>query len=282
MKRTLFIAAFATLFAACQQQPQGPTQAEYDQLMAERDSLAGHMTELQDIIGGVSTSLDSIDSQEGLIFVNNEDGSRATKKQILERIHSYKDLLARQREQLAELEKQQKSAKGSIRELKTIIGRLRQEIFDKEQRIAQLESDLTSSKKNVADLQTNLAKSQELAANNANERDALQKVATAQDQVINTGYYIVGSASELKNLGFIKGVFKKKADYANLDESKFTRVDIREFSELVISGREPKLITDKPTSSYHLVDNGNGTWTLKITNPAIFWQASQFLIIQSK
>lgn len=270
------------LLTACEQEPKGPTQAEYYALMAERDSLAGHMTELQDIIGGVTTSLDSIDTQEGLLFVKNEDGTRATKKQIMARIQSYKELLERQREQLAEMEKKQKSDKKGIRELNTIIGRLRQEIYDKEQKIAELERDLSTSRKNIEELQTIVVQTKEIASTTAEERDALQEIATAQDEIINQGFFMVGTKRELKDMGVVKGVFRSKADYANLDDSKFTRIDIREFTEMSINGRSAKLITEKPADSYVLTDNGNGTCTLKITNPTSFWQSSQFLIIQVK
>lgn len=282
MKRYLFIAALTALTAACQQQPQGPTQADYDALLAERDSLAGHMTELQDIIGGVTTSLDSIDTQEGLIFVNNEDGTKATKKQVMERIKTYKELLQRQREQLEELEKKQKSNTANIRDLKSLIGRLRQEIFDKEQKISELEQELTTSKRDIADLKVSLDQSQKNAATIAGERDAIQEVATAQDALINTGYYLVATTSQLKDLGLVKGVFKKKADYANLDKNMFHRIDIREFTKLTINGRSPKMITEKPANSYTLLDNGDGTSTLKIHNPETFWSTSQFLIISAK
>lgn len=282
MKKSFFLLLPLLLLTACEQQPKGPTQAEYYALLAERDSLSGHMAELQDIIGGVTTSLDSIDTQEGMLFVKNEDGTRATKKQIIARIQSYKDLLERQREQLAELEKKQKSDKAGIRELNTIIGRLRQEIFDKEQKIAELEKDLNTSRKNVEELQAMIVQTKEIASNTADERDALQEIATAQDEIINQGFFLVGSKRELKDLGVVKGVFKKKADYANLDQSKFTRIDIREFTELTINGSSPKLVTEKPADSYVLTDNNDGTCSLKITNPTTFWQASQFLIIQVK
>lgn len=281
MKKTLFLLP-ALLLTACEQQPKGPTQAEYYALMAERDSLSGHMAELQDIIGGVTSSLDSIDTQEGLLFVKNEDGTRATKKQIMARIQSYKELLERQREQLADLEKKQKSDKKGIRELNAIIGRLRQEIADKEDKIAALEQDLNTSRKNIEELQTILVQTKEIASNTAQERDALQEIANAQDAIINQGFFMVGTKRELKDLGVVRGVFRSKADYANLDQSKFTCIDIREFTEITVNGRSAKLVTEKPASSYILNDNGNGTCTLKIVNPTSFWQSSQFLIIQVK
>lgn len=282
MKKLFVLFSAVAFLASCNMGPKGPTKEEYDALVREKDSLTTHMGELQDLIGSVTTSLDSIDTQEGLLFVNNEDGTKATKKQIIDRIQNYKDLLARQRDQLAKLESQAKSDKASIREFRVIIGRLRQEIHDKENRIAELENDLTNKKKDIAQLEQTLAKSEENTAKMTSARDALQEVANFQKQVINTGYFVVGSKSVLRDMGLIKGVFKQKADYANLDKSKFTKVDIREFKELNINSKKAKLITDKPANSYLLIENPDETTTLRITDPDAFWETSQYLIIQTK
>lgn len=282
MKKLLLLAAATVALASCNTTPKGPTQAEYDALANEKDSLVAHITEMQDLIGSVTTSLDSIDTQEGLLFVNNEDGTKATKRQILDRIQNYKDLLSRQRQQLAQLEKQAASDKSSIRELRAIVARLRQEIHDKETRIAQLENDLTNKKKDIAQLETALAKSVENTTKMTSARDALQEVADFQKEVINTGYFVVGSKSVLRDLGLIKGVFRQKADYANLDKSKFTKIDIRTFKELPIHSNKAKLITEKPVGSYVLVENADGTCTLRITDPDTFWEGSPYLIIQTK
>ncbi len=282
MKKLFVLFSAVALLASCDKAPKGPTQAEYDALVREKDSLSSNMAELQDLIGSVTTSLDSIDSQEGLLFVSNEDGTKANKKQIMERLQNYKDLLARQREQLAKLEQQANSDKANIREFRVIIGRLRQEIRDKENRIAELENDLNNRKKDIAQLEQTLAKSEENTANMTQARDALQEVADYQKQVINTGYFVIGSKSVLRDMGLIKGVFKQKADYANLDKSKFTKVDIREFKELNINSKKVKLITEKPANSYLLIENPDETTTLRITDSDAFWESSQYLIIQTK
>ncbi len=282
MKKLFVLLSAAALLASCSQTPSGPTQADFDALKSEKDSLAAQMSDLQDLIGSVTTSLDSIDAQEGLLFVNNEDGTKASKKQIMDRIQNYKDLLSRQRDQLAKLEKQANSDKASIREFRVIIGRLRQEIHDKEGRIAQLENDLSNKKKDIAQLEQTLAKSEENTANMTSARDALQEVADFQKKVINTGYFVVGSKSVLRDMGLIKGVFKQKADYANLDQSKFTKVDIREFKELNINSKKAKLITEKPANSYLFIENPDETTTLRITDSDAFWETSQYLIIMTK
>ncbi len=282
MRKPFAFFAAISLLASCQQAHKGPTQEEYDALAKEKDSLTSHIVELQDLIGTVTTSFDSIDAQENLLFVNNEDGTKATKRQIIDRIQNYKDLLARQRQQLARLENQAKSDNASIRELRAIIGRLRQEILDKEARISELENDLNNKKKDIAQLEKTLAKSEENTARMTKARDALQEVADFQKEVINTAYFVVGSKSMLRDLGLIKGVFKQKADYANLDNSKFSKVDIRDFKELNINSKKAKLITEKPANSYLLIENPDETTTLRITDPDTFWEGSPYLIIQTK
>lgn len=280
MKKFFLFIAPLLLICACQ--PKGPSQEQYNALQAQYDSILTHATEVQDLLGAVSSSLDSISTQEGLLFVNNEDGSKVTKRQMLERIQAYKDLLTRQQEQLEALEKKNSSNKTAMAELKAIISRLRQEIQMKEDRIAELEEEITTKNQSIEHLQKKLEQSQSTNVAISQERDVLQQVAEAQDKMLNTGYYVVATKSMLKTMGLLKGVFKKKADYANMDRSYFREVDIRDFNDLVISCKAPKMITEKPADSYEFGENGDGTSTLKITNPNTFWAASPFLIIMTK
>lgn len=112
--------------------------------------------------------------------------------------------------------------------------------------------------------------------------DLQKETTTSQKQTNHTAYFVVGSKSMLHDLGLIKGVFKKKADYANFDNSKFSKVDIRKFKELNINSKKAKLITPKPDNSYLLIENPDETTTLRITDPDAFWEDSPYLIIQTK
>ena len=51
-------------------------------------------------------------------------------------------------------------------------------------------------------------------------------------------------------------------------------------TEFVIQSKSPKLITEKPANSYTIVKNADGTTTLTVTDVALFWEGSPFLIIQ--
>lgn len=259
-----------------------PTQAEYDALLSEKDSIAKIALDLQETIGTVNANLDSINIQEGLLFIDNEDGSKVTKQQILERIQRFKELLARKNLQLAGLEKKGNTDNETMQGLRDLISRLRDELRIKEDRIAALESDLANSKRNIELLHTEIFQAHEDTKKAIQQLGELQEIASTQDQMLNTGYFAIGTAKQLKEKGLVKGIFKKKADFDNIDISHFTQIDIREFTELTINGTQPKILTEKPSSSYYMTTNSNGTVTLHITDPSAFWEASKILIIQVK
>ena len=102
-----------------------------------------------------------------------------------------------------------------------------------------------------------------------------------QEKRLNQVFYIVGTKNELKNLGLLSGnaLSKKRANYSNINNSQFHEVDARSFSTLVIDSKSPKLLTEKPASSYTMTKNNDGTTTLKITNSEEFWETSPYLIV---
>ena len=80
--------------------------------------------------------------------------------------------------------------------------------------------------------------------------------------------------------GTLGGVLgKKHANYSNINNDVFHQVDTRSFNILVIDSKSPKLLTEKPESSYTLTKNDDGTSTLKIINTKEFWETSPYLIV---
>ena len=111
-----------------------------------------------------------------------------------------------------------------------------------------------------------------------NVSDQQQKIMDSQDEILNEGYYLVKSKKELSALGI------KSADISNakVSLSDFNKVDIREFAGLTISSDRIKVLSQMPASSYELVNNSDGTTTLKILSSADFWQYSNILIVQTR
>ena len=68
----------------------------------------------------------------------------------------------------------------------------------------------------------------------------------------------------------------------NFNKSYFTKVDIRNISEIKLMSKSAKLLTTHPSSSYALVRDANKQYTLRITNPQIFWSTSKYLVVLVK
>ena len=86
-------------------------------------------------------------------------------------------------------------------------------------------------------------------------RDSLNNLADqqiaaikAQDEELNSAWYIIGTKKELKAKGLKEGDLKK----AKINKSIFTKVDVRELSELDLGSKKAKLYTSHPENSYSL------------------------------
>ena len=92
----------------------------------------------------------------------------------------------------------------------------------------------------------------------------------------------VGSSKELKAKGLLTGGFlaKKKVDVTKLSSAGFTKVDIRNYNDVVLKSKKPKIMTQMPSDSYTLRDNGNGTTTLHINDATRFWSVSKYLVVK--
>ena len=116
-----------------------------------------------------------------------------------------------------------------------------------------------------------------------NKTQVLTTALSKQDDVINECYVRIGTKKQLLAAGLLKGGFlqKKKVNYEDVDKSKFSAVDIRKCREISLKSSNPKILTPQPSNrSYHFEESGDGHCVLVITNPALFWSVSNYLIIQ--
>ncbi|MCR5394681.1 MAG: hypothetical protein K6E86_04740 [Bacteroidales bacterium] len=277
MKKIMLLLSCVALLAACT--PKVP-KTEYDALAAQKDSIEQENALMNEVISTVNGAMSEIAADQGLLFVDDEGNDLKDKNAVLSRMQTFRNHMADQKAQIEKLKKQNGGAWASNSRLKKLIEDLETQIAAKDSMIADLQNKLETSNASIAELknQVNIITIAKQQAET--DRDHFMEVAQNQDIELNTAYYIVDTKANLKAAGLIEGIFKKKAKYDQMDASKFTKVDIREFKELVIESKKPKLITQKPESSYTLVKNDDGTTTLTITNAVSFWNASPYLIIQ--
>lgn len=277
----------ACLLTACK----GET-VDVSKLVAERDSLkATSEKNLQDFnnlnyyVEELAASLDSIFINEGFITTGKDaEGNTMSRNEVKQSLKELGKLVARQRQHIITLEDSLKNNSFSKSEnLLSIIENLKFQLEAKERTIVQLQHELASSRADVTRLYTEVS-SLNREVSNLNEKnrglvDGLER----QTEIINTGYVIIGTKKDLTKLGVLEGGFmkKKKISPAGLNPENSRKIDITTFTEVVINSKNPKIYSAMPSSSYRLAKNGNGTTTLTITDPSVFWRASNFLIIST-
>ena len=277
MKKIMMMASCVALLAACT--PKVP-QAEYDALKARMDSISDENSLMQEVISSVNGTMNEMAVDEGLIFVDDNGNDLKDKNAVLSRMQTFRDHMTQQREQLEKLKKQLSGSRWKNSELQKMIDQLNAQIAEKDAQIADLQAQLQDSKASIDDLRGRLNDMTIAKQQVEVERNQIAEVAQKQEVELNTAYYIIDTKKNLKAAGLMEGVFKKKANYANLDASKFTKIDIRETTTITIQSHKAKIITEKPVSSYKLTPNGDGTTTLNIIDVAAFWNGSPYLIIQ--
>lgn len=268
----LFVAA--VLFCACNNGANKSSElsALTDSTIVDEPLVNEEVNQMVDIINSVAACLDSIQLQENMIFKADES---TPKEQIMMRLNAFKDLLSRKQAQINQLTGNNKSNKLAMANFQKMVDFLQQQLAEKSEQITKLEDAVQNKDMKISELRYDMNELQQRS-------DYLEDQNVAQDQQLNEVYFIVGEKKELNDLGLLKGGFlsKKKADYANLDKSKFTKRDMRGLEKLTIESKNPKLITEKPANSYTLTKNDDGTTTLEIKDPQTFWSVSPFLIIQ--
>ncbi len=277
MKRlTLFgFVAICAFFYACSNQKghdeaavqDAPDSVEVTDQLEKRD-----VDNMVNIINTISEVVDSIQLQENMIF-SIEEGT--PKGQVVEKLRVFKELLAKKQTIINKLSVQNGENKKALANLQKMVDFMKVELEAKNKKITQLEKLVEKKDVSISSLRYNLDVAQK-------ESDYLKNQNYEQDQELNAVYYIIGTKSELKEKGMMKGGFlsKKRTDYTSLNKKDFNKKDKRWFKELTIDSKKPKLITEKPKGSYTLTSNGDGTSTLKIVDEKAFWNASAFLIIQ--
>lgn len=260
-------------------------QKQIDSLQNLYDKQTADYNGLNEYLSVIADGLDSIAAQEGQIFnANNTPGESPAlnRERIKKNLSAFQQTLAVQRQRIEDIEKKLNASTGGAAKLRTIITSLKQQLEAKDSEMAQLREELNNKNVSIAQLKTRAAALQQTNAMNEMLIAEQAEVMKAQDEMVNEGYVLTASKAELKKKGILTGgvLQKKSIDYNSLNKSHFKRIDIREFSELTINSKAPKILTPVPKDSYQLVKQGSTT-VLKVTNPGRFWSISTYLVIQT-
>ena len=172
-------------------------------------------------------------------------------------------------------------ANSSIKseQLQKTIDLLNKKLEAKEKEMQALREELDKQDIHIMELDETINNLNTKSNRLASESSKKSQVINAQDKQINTAWYVFGTKKELKSQHILEG---DKVMTGNFNKNYFTKVDIRDLSEIKLYSKSAKLLTTHPSSSYNLVRDANKQYILRITNPQIFWSTSKYLVVLVK
>ncbi len=253
---------------------------------AQADSLNGIIAQKDSEINDLLGTLNEI--EEGFRQISEaehrvslaKDGEGVNKKQKLkEDIQFIADRMKQNRELIAKLQKQ--LANGTLKgaQLQKTIEGLQKQLEEKDAQLQTLREELDKKDIHIAALDETVnnlnTKTNRLTAESNQKTETIN----AQDKQIHTAWYVFGTKKELKEQSIIQD---GKVMTGNFNKNYFTKVDIRNLSEIKLYSKSAKLLTIHPSSSYSLVRDANKQYTLHITNSQLFWSTSKYLVVLVK
>lgn len=234
------------------------------------------------LMGDIYTGLDSINMQEGLLYNMKAGDSANRREEIRQNLSNIKARLDANRALIAKMEAQLKASGNDNSVQAKTIAQLKAHIEQQDKKIVQLESDLASARGQIEDLNTQVAETQEQVKAETAAKEEAQQATVAAENAANRVYYAIGTGKELKANGLLEKKFLgatkvMKGDY---NEAYFTTADKRTLTMIPTGAKKMKIWSNNPQGSYEIVDNADGTKTVKITNPTAFWSITPYLIIQ--
>lgn len=271
----------ACIFAACGNKVEGNPEA--DSLRNVLNEKLSEMSEMGLFLDAVNASMDSVVNMDGNILQTVGESPLSRKQQIQQNIEAYKLILQRQRERLATLEEKLKGSEANNEKMLKIISSLKQQLNEKDQAIVELTEELGKRNVDIKTLKTHVEKLNTQVAQLEEETKSQEQALVAQSDIMNEAYVFIGSKKELKDAGLLTSgsIFKKsKLDLSQLNASAFNKIDIRKAKSFTIPAKKATVLTQMPSDSYTISDNGDGTSTLAVTDPSRFWSMSNYLVVK--
>lgn len=285
-KSLLFLSLGALLLSSCAGKDEKKIQEDsvkIADLTAEYEEATNFNDSLMLLMGDIYTGLDSINTQEGLLYNMGTGDAADRRAEIRRNLSTIKARLAANKQLLAQMEAKVKASGNENSVQAKTIAQLRQHIEQQDAKIAQLESDLSKAKEEIGNLNTQVAETQEQVKVETAAKEEAQAATVAAENEANKVYYAIGSNKELKNKGLLQKKFlgTTKVLKGNFDASYFVTGDKRTLKSIPTNAKKIKIWSNMPEGSYRIVGEKDGPKTIEITNPDKFWSLASHLIIQT-
>ena len=273
----------ALLLASCSGE-KGKSNADSLQIVTVQYEQASDLNDsLLLLMGDIYDGLDSINTQEGLLYSMGNGSEKFDRRaEVRQNLQGIKDRLQKNRDLLSQMQAKLDATGGENTVLKKTVADLQARIERQEAKIADLTTQLEAAHTEIQQLNEQVTKGQEDLQAETSAREQAQAEATEAENAANRVYYAIGTNKELKQNGLLEKKFlgATKVLKGEFNENYFTVGDKRNLSVINTGGKKVKIWSNMPKDSYEIIDNANGTQSVKILNPQDFWQLTPFLIIQ--
>ena len=283
MKKLFFmVCCAALLMTGCKDGKNAPGLASVQQTDSLNDVIAQKDSEINEMMGTLN------DIEEGFRLINEaenrvallKNGEGTSKKQNLkENIQFIAERMKQNRELIAKLQKQLESSTLKGGQLKKTIDNLTAQLEEKDKQLLALREELDKKDIHISELDETIGNLNTNVSNLSADNQQKAETINAQDKQLNTAWYVFGTKKELKGQHILEG---GKVMNVNFNKNYFTKVDIRNTTEIKLYSKSAKLLTAHPASSYSLTHDASKQYVLRITNPQIFWSTSKYLVVLVK
>ncbi len=286
MKKIISGMLFAMALTSCDGGSQSKKlQEENEALRVEVNNMQSDFEEMLSTLNGIEDGFQQIKDAENYLSVqaySNDDISNSERDRLANDMAMIQEILQKNREKIAELEKEAKNSKYKSSQLQATLTRLSREIEEKSQLVIALQGELSQRDKRIARLSDSLmalsTDVDKLNSVNASQEQSIKE----KDNQLNKAYYVFGTRKELRDQDIVEGtgLFRSKSRLGqDFNKEYFTQIDKRNFSELPLFAPKAKMISDMPEGSYDFVKEANGDLTLMITDHNKFWSITNYLVI---
>jgi DNA repair exonuclease SbcCD ATPase subunit len=291
MKRFFIVLLVIGTFYSCNQKELKSLREEVQVLHMESTEKDASITSFMESFNEIEKNLAEIRERELNIAIKSSEkrDNASIQAQVKEDIKVINELIAENRKTIEELNNQLKASNGRNTELNRMLTRIKndltKQIEEKDQQIAMMQEDLERMNYTVTSLTTDLDTLKSWNKNLTMANEEKDGIIEDRTNLINTAYVALGTTKELKEENIIVreggflGIGRSERLNGNVDESAFTRIDIRETKIIPIEAKKIELVTSHPADSYK-INGSDRIESIEITQPEKFWNNSKYLVVR--
>jgi chromosome segregation ATPase len=245
---------------------------------ARNDKILDYVSSFNQIQG----RLDSIKRIQKILNVNLSDPNREVqqteKDKIIDDINQINNLINENKKLIASLQSKLKKSNLKVAELEKMILGYQKQVEEKDAEISALNAQLEKMQINISELNQTITV---ISDDNQKKSETIKQ----QKDEMNVAWYCFGTKAELyenkviDKAGGVLGLGKTMKMKSDFNNDYFKKVDIRNFSEVMLMVKKARIITTHPEGSFHFTGTEKSVENLVIDKPEEFWKASKYLVV---